>query len=110
MTLQQLIIEDLQHGTGLSADKGQRITVHYRGTLMDGTPFDASYDRGMPFEFKLGAGQVIQGWDEGFHGMKVGGKRKLSIPATMAYGARGAGSVIPPHADLLFEVELLAID
>lgn len=102
-----LIIVDTQVGTGAEAKAGQRVTVHYRGTLTDGTKFDASYDRGEPFTFNLGAGQVIKGWDQGVAGMKEGGKRKLTIPSELGYGARGAGGVIPPDATLVFEVELL---
>jgi FKBP-type peptidyl-prolyl cis-trans isomerase FkpA len=83
--------------------------VHYTGWLADGTKFDSSHDRRRPFGFKLGAGQVIKGWDEGVAGMKVGGKRKLVIPAALGYGARGAGGVIPPNAELTFEVELLGV-
>jgi FKBP-type peptidyl-prolyl cis-trans isomerase len=88
---------------------GKFITVHYTGYLTDGTKFDSSVDRDEPFEFSLGAGEVIQGWDEGFAGMKVGGKRKLTIPSHMGYGSRGAGGVIPPKATLIFDVELLGV-
>ena len=106
----ELIIEDIQIGQGATPQKGQRISVHYTGTLLsDGTKFDSSLDRGTHITFTLGVGQVIQGWDKGFEGMKVGGKRKLIIPSDMAYGARGAGDVIPPHAALVFEVELVAV-
>ena len=104
-----LIIEDIETGSGTEAEKGRRISVHYTGRLADGSKFDSSLDRGQPFEFKLGAGQVIRGWDEGFGGMKEGGKRKLTIPPEMGYGARGAGGVIPPNATLVFEVELLKV-
>jgi peptidylprolyl isomerase/FKBP-type peptidyl-prolyl cis-trans isomerase FkpA len=104
-----LIKDDLVVGTGAEAASGQRVTVHYLGTLTDGTKFDASYDRGQPFTFNLGAGQVIKGWDQGVAGMRVGGKRKLTIPAELGYGARGAGGVIPPNATLVFEVELLEV-
>ena len=104
-----LIIEDIETGSGAEAEKGRRISVHYTGRLADGSKFDSSLDRGQPFEFKLGAGQVIRGWDEGFSGMKEGGKRKLTIPPEMGYGARGAGGVIPPNATLVFEVELLKV-
>ena len=104
-----LIIEDLQQGTGKAAEKGKRITVHYTGYLTDGTKFDSSLDRAQPFTLIVGAGQVIRGWDEGFGGMKEGGKRKLTIPPEMGYGAHGAGGVIPPHATLVFEVELLRV-
>lgn len=107
---------DTKMGTGAEATPGQRIAVHYTGWLFDaaapehkGRKFDSSRDRGEPFEFLLGAGHVIQGWDQGFAGMKVGGQRTLIIPPEMGYGARGAGGVIPPNATLLFEVELLAV-
>lgn len=105
----ELKIEDLVVGTGAEAVAGKTISVHYTGTLTNGTKFDSSKDRGTPFEFTLGAGQVIQGWDKGFAGMKVGGKRKLTIPSSMGYGAQGAGGVIPPNATLIFEVELLGV-
>ena len=100
---------DLEVGTGAEASAGQTVVVLYRGTLEDGSQFDASYDRGQPFSFPLGAGRVIKGWDEGVQGMKVGGKRKLVIPPDLGYGARGAGGVIPPNATLIFEVELLEV-
>lgn len=105
----ELKIEDLVVGTGAEAVVGKTISVHYTGTLTNGTKFDSSKDRGEPFEFTLGAGQVIEGWDKGFAGMKVGGKRKLTIPSDMGYGAQGAGGVIPPNATLIFEVELLGV-
>lgn len=101
--------EDLKVGTGAEAVSGKQISVHYTGWLTDGKKFDSSVDRGQPFSFRLGAGQVIQGWDQGFAGMKVGGKRKLTIPPEMGYGSRGAGGVIPPNATLVFEVELLGV-
>ncbi len=104
-----LKIEDVKKGTGKTAKSGDTVSVHYKGTLTDGTKFDSSYDRGQPFSFHLGAGEVIKGWDEGVKGMQIGGKRKLTIPADMGYGARGAGKVIPPNATLLFDVELLEI-
>src|SRR3989339_1969993 len=94
-------------GTGAEAKPGMNVSVHYTGWLTNGTKFDSSKDRGQPFEFPLGAGRVIRGWDEGVAGMKIGGKRKLIIPSDLGYGARGAGNVIPPNATLVFEVELL---
>ena len=108
-----LIIDDVVVGSGATAAAGQHVTVHYTGWLFEngaaGKKFDSSKDRGDPFDFPLGAGHVIRGWDEGVQGMKIGGTRKLTIPPEMGYGARGAGGVIPPNATLLFEVELLAI-
>lgn len=98
---------DLKAGTGATAQAGKTVTVHYTGWLENGKKFDSSVDRGQPFSFPLGAGRVIKGWDEGVQGMKVGGKRKLIIPSNLGYGARGAGGAIPPHATLIFEVELL---
>jgi FKBP-type peptidyl-prolyl cis-trans isomerase FkpA len=113
---QLLQIEDLVVGSGAEAVTGKSINVHYTGWLYDptqpknrGRKFDSSKDRNEPFRFALGAGQVIQGWDQGFAGMKVGGKRVLTIPPEMGYGARGAGGVIPPNATLVFEVELLGV-
>jgi FKBP-type peptidyl-prolyl cis-trans isomerase len=96
-------------GTGDLAVAGKTTSVHYTGWLENGTKFDSSVDRGQPFSFRLGAGQVIKGWDEGVQGMKVGGKRKLTIPANLGYGSRGAGGVIPPNATLVFDVELLGV-
>jgi len=104
-----LIIEDLSVGEGDEAVAGKHVTVHYSGWLTNGSKFDSSLDRNDPFDFPLGRGQVIRGWDEGVAGMKVGGKRRLTIPPEMGYGARGAGGVIPPNATLVFEVELLAV-
>jgi len=105
----ELKIEDLTVGTGDEAVAGKKVTVNYAGTLEDGTKFDSSYDRGAPFSFNLGAGEVIQGWDNGVAGMKVGGKRKLTIPSFLGYGERGAGDAIPPNSTLIFELELLEI-
>lgn len=106
----ELKIEDLKVGTGAEAVKGKTVSVHYTGWLTDGTKFDSSVDRGQPFEFALGQGQVISGWDEGVAGMKVGGKRKLTIPPAMGYGEQGAGNgAIPPGATLVFDVELLGV-
>ena len=115
-----LAIDDVQVGTGETASAGQHVSVHYTGWLWEadasapeggrpGAKFDSSKDRGQPFGFALGAGQVIAGWDQGVAGMKVGGTRRLLIPASLGYGARGAGGVIPPNATLLFEVDLLSV-
>ena len=101
--------EDIQAGNGATAQSGQKAKVHYTGWLTSGQKFDSSVDRNDPFEFTLGAGQVIKGWDEGVAGMKIGGKRRLTIPANLAYGQSGAGGVIPPNAQLIFEVELLGL-
>jgi FKBP-type peptidyl-prolyl cis-trans isomerase len=105
----QLVIEDIQVGTGAEATKGKMVAVHYTGTLLNGKKFDSSLDRGEPFSFKLGAGMVIQGWDQGVAGMKVGGKRKLTIPSHLGYGDRGYPGVIPPRATLVFDVELISV-
>ena len=101
--------QDIQIGTGESADSGKTASVHYTGWLLDGTKFDSSVDRGQPLEFTIGSGMVISGWDEGVASMNVGGKRELIIPPDLAYGSRGAGGVIPADATLRFEVELLAL-
>jgi peptidylprolyl isomerase len=107
----ELGIDDLTVGDGDEAAAGKKVTVHYVGvSFLTGEQFDASWDRGQPFEFKLGKGQVIPGWDQGVAGMKVGGRRRLTIPSAMAYGARGAGGVIKPHEPLIFVVDLLAVD
>lgn len=108
--VEELKIEDIVVGTGIEAVSGKKVTVNYLGTLVNGTKFDSSYDRGVPFSFNLGAGEVIKGWDQGVAGMRVGGKRKLTIPSSLGYGATGAGSVIPPNATLIFEVELLKVE
>jgi len=104
-----LIIDDISIGEGAEATAGQEVTVHYTGWLTDGTKFDSSKDRSQPFSFPLGAGHVIKGGDQGVQGMKEGGVRKLTIPAELGYGARGAGGVIPPNAVLVFEVELIKV-
>lgn len=104
-----LQILDLEPGSGDEARSGQQVTVHYTGWLTNGTKFDSSRDRGDPFQFGLGKGQVIRGWDEGVAGMKVGGRRRLVIPPELGYGQRGAGGAIPPGATLLFNVELLGV-
>jgi len=105
-----LVIEELVVGDGDVAEAGQTVTVHYTGWLTDGRKFDSSKDRDDPFVFPLGERHVIAGWDEGVQGMKVGGRRKLTIPPQLGYGARGAGGVIPPNATLVFEVDLLAVE
>lgn len=105
-----LEVEVLQEGEGAQAQTGDSVSVHYTGTLVDGTKFDSSLDRGQPFSFTLGEGRVIQGWEQGVLGMTIGEKRKLTIPAHLGYGDSGSGSLIPPGATLIFEVELLAIN
>ncbi len=106
---EKLVIKDITVGKGAEAKAGDEVKVHYVGTLMDGKEFDASKKHGQPFDFPLGAGRVIKGWDQGVAGMKVGGKRKLTIPPSLGYGARGSPPVIPPNATLQFEVELLEV-
>ena len=107
----ELVADDLTIGEGDEATKGKKVSVHYVGVAFStGEEFDASWNRGQPFEFKLGVGQVIPGWDAGVACMKVGGRRKLTIPSAMAYGARGAGGAIKPHEPLVFVVDLLSVD
>ncbi|GMX58450.1 MAG: hypothetical protein MCSN_1040 [Candidatus Microsyncoccus archaeolyticus] len=108
-TIPQLKTEIMEEGNGQEVKSGDTISVHYTGYLENGTKFDSSLDRGEPFEFQIGLGQVIQGWEQGLIGMKVGEKRKLTIPPELGYGSSGAGGVIPPNATLIFEVELLEI-
>lgn len=105
-----LIIDELSPGEGEEARHGDTVRVHYTGWLSDGSKFDSSLDRDEPFDFPLGRGYVIRGWDEGVAGMRVGGRRRLTIPPDLGYGTRGAGGVIPPNATLVFEVELLAVE
>lgn len=107
--MQELKIDDLKVGTGREVKSGDTVVIHYLGTLEDGTKFDSSYDRKEPFETQIGVGYVIKGWDQGVPGMKIGGKRKLTIPSELGYGSRGSGSVIPPFSTLIFEVELVDI-
>ncbi len=108
-TVTQLKVDDLKAGTGAEAVDGKTVSVNYTGWLTNGTKFDSSYDRGQPFSFVLGQGSVIKGWDQGVKGMKVGGKRRLIIPADLGYGSKGAGGVIPPGATLVFDVELQGV-
>jgi FKBP-type peptidyl-prolyl cis-trans isomerase len=109
VTASGLKIQDLKVGDGPEAVSGKTVQVHYVGRLQDGTKFDSSLDRGEPFSFRLGAGEVIEGWDQGVAGMKVGGKRMLTIPPELGYGQQGAGEAIPPGATLIFEVQLLGV-
>ncbi len=104
-----LKVEDLLVGTGKEVKSGDTVTMNYTGTLQNGTKFDSSYDSGTPFTTQIGVGQVIKGWDQGIPGMKVGGKRRLTIPSELGYGATGAGDKIPPNSTLIFEVELLDV-
>jgi peptidylprolyl isomerase len=107
----ELGVEDIIVGDGEEATRDKKVSVHYVGVVFStGEEFDASWNRGEPFEFKLGKGQVIPGWDAGVQGMRVGGRRKLTIPSAMAYGARGAGGVIKPHEPLVFVIDLLSVD
>lgn len=107
--IKDLKIEDIEVGTGEPVKDGDTVVINYTGMLEDGTVFDTSYERGIPFETKIGVGYVIKGWDLGVPGMKVGGKRKLTIPSELGYGKYGAGDSIPPFANLTFEVELMKI-
>lgn len=105
----EIRIEDIHLGEGKAAVKGALITTQYRGFLEDGSSFDSSYERGKPFQCVIGTGRVIKGWDQGLMGMRVGGKRKLWVPAALAYGERQVGDMIPPNSNLLFEIELLSV-
>ena len=107
--MNELIVEDIDIGTGKVIARGALITTQYRGFLEDGTPFDSSYDRGRPFQCVIGTGRVIKGWDQGLVGMRVGGKRKLFVPSHLAYGERQVGALIKPHSNLRFEIELLEV-
>ncbi len=108
--VKELKIETIKEGFGAAASTGKKVTVHYTGTLTDGKVFDSSETRKAPFTFTLGEGQVIPGWDKGVDGMKVGERRKLTIPSSLAYGEKGVGNIIPPNATLVFEVELLNVE
>lgn len=105
-----LVVQDMIVGSGKTAENGDTLSAHYTGTLENGTVFDSSYDKGQPIQFVLGAGRLIKGWELGLVGMKEGGKRKLTIPPELGYGAKGAGGVIPPNATLFFEVELVSVN
>ena len=107
--MNELKVEDIEVGKGQEVKDGDTVSVNYKGTLTNGKQFDSSYDRGQPFEFEVGAGDVIKGWDQGLVGMRVGGKRKLTIPSELGYGEQGAGVDIPPNSTLIFEIELLEI-
>jgi len=107
--VKELKIEDITVGSGSAVKKGDTAEVNYLGTFLDGRKFDSSYDRGQTFSFEVGAGSVIQGWDQGLIGMQAGGKRKLTIPSSLAYGERGAPGAIPPNTPLMFEIELISI-
>jgi peptidylprolyl isomerase len=109
MSTKELIITDIEVGTGRAAVRGALLLVHYTGYLSDGTKFDSSIDRGRPFQCVIGTGRVIKGWDQGVIGMKEGGKRKLFVPSELAYGERQIGELIKPHSDLTFEIELLEV-
>ena len=108
--MSELVVDDTQVGNGDEAASGNTVTVHYTGMLLDGTKFDSSHDRNQPFSFRIGEGRVIRGWEEGLVGMKVGGKRTLTIPPDMAYGSRGVPPAIPPDATLKFDIELLELN
>ena len=110
VTMDKSSIEEIKEGTGNEALRGKLVTVHYKGSFESGEVFDSSIERGVPFTFNLGEGEVIQGWDLGVTGMKVGGKRKLTIPPELAYGDRGVPGAIPPNSTLIFEVELLKVE
>ena len=107
--MESLTVEDLVVGTGKAVEKGALITVHYTGWLEDGTEFDSSHKRGQPFQCVIGTRRVIQGWDRGLMGMRVGGRRKLFVPSELAYGARRMGDTLPAHANLVFDIELLEV-